>query len=84
VSDTFGKVPVFEETWGEDFMEKMHDYMGGLERSVDAESIEDEGDVETISGMPFCGCPDCYERESYLMALKLAIEGYEAGKVKLE
>jgi hypothetical protein len=34
--------------------------------------------------MPFCGCQDCYEREVYLMATKLVIEGYESGKVHLE
>jgi hypothetical protein len=71
-------VPAYSEQWGDRFIATLHDYISDLERSVD------EGDdVETISGEPFCGCSDCYEREAYLMALKLAIEGYEAGEVRL-
>jgi hypothetical protein len=84
VSDTFGKIPTYSEEWGEGFIEAMRDYMGALERSIDYESEENGQEVETISGQPFCGCTDCYERESYLMAIKLTVEGYEAGLVKLE
>jgi hypothetical protein len=80
---TFGRVPVFDEEWGELFMDAMASYVELLERS-----LEDEGDdaveVETISGVPFCGCQECWERETWLLAVKLAIEGFEAGKVRLE
>jgi hypothetical protein len=74
----YPRVPEYSEQWGERFIDAMHEYISGLERGVD------EGDdVETISGEPFCGCSDCYEREAYLMAIALAIEGYEAGEVRL-
>jgi hypothetical protein len=77
----FGKVPVFDEAWGVDFEVRMVEYMNSLYFSLDA-PIDVE--VETISGEIFCGCETCDFRERYLMATKLIIEGYQAGKVRLE
>jgi hypothetical protein len=82
-SSPFGEVPVFDEEWGESFMRAMRDYVTTLESSLDDDPENEVTEVETISGLPFCGCSDCYERETYLMAVKLAIEGYAAGKVRL-
>jgi hypothetical protein len=76
---TFGKVPEFTENWGERFIRRMRDYMEELEESVE----NPEADGETLSGQPYDGCQDCVEREYGLMAIKLTIEGYEAGEVKL-
>ena len=78
---SFGRVPVFGEEWGESFVTALREYIDVLEVSLEGET---EAEVETISGDPFCGCSDCYEREVYLLATKLVIEGYEAGKVWLE
>ena len=78
---SYGKVPVFDEEWGEAFTEAMRDYVNLLEVALEDGT---EAEIETLSGEPFCGCSDCYEREVYLMAVKLALEGYEAGKVDLE
>lgn len=78
---SFGRVPVFSEEWGEQFSTTMQDYLTRLEQSLE-DAID--ADVETISGEPFCGCSVCWERETYLMAVKLAIEGHEAGLVWLE
>jgi len=78
---SYGRVPIFEEEWGEAYMEAMRVYVDLLEVSLEDGT---EAEIETLSGMPFCGCSDCYEREVYLMATKLVIEGYEAGKVHLE
>lgn len=72
------RLPVFSEEWGEEFVASMRGYIEALELSVDGDI-----DVETLSGEPFCGCGDCYERETYLMAVKLALEGHEAGRVRL-
>jgi len=84
-ADIFGRLPVYSEEWGAEFLTTMHDYIESLEISVENE-IENivEGVAPTISGDSFCGCMVCYERETYLMATKLIIEGYEAGKVWLE
>ena len=77
---SFGRVPVFGEEWGEQFTTTLGEYIERLELSLEDDTVE----VETISGDPFCGCSVCYDRETYLMATKLAIEGYENGKVWLE
>jgi hypothetical protein len=77
----FGRVPEYSEEWGEAFLAAMHDYLETLETSLEGDDLDN--DVETISGEPFCGCADCYEREMYLMATKLVVEGYESGKVRL-
>jgi hypothetical protein len=78
---SYGRVPIFEEEWGEAFMGAMREYVDLLEVSLEDGT---EGEIETLSGMPFCGCSDCYEREVYLMATKLVLEGQEDGKVWLE
>lgn len=85
LSRDFPQLPVYSEAWGERFIETMREYINGLERAFDDD--EDTGvdvdDPPTISGQVFCGCADCYEREMYLMAVALTIEGYEAGEVRL-
>jgi hypothetical protein len=78
---TFGRVPVFSEAWGEKTLAAMREYIETLELALDDDSMEME--VETLSGEPFCGCSDCYEREGYLMMTKLVLEGHEAGEVRL-
>ena len=82
-ASSFGRVPVFGEEWGESFVSALREYIDVLEVSLD-DDTETAVEIETISGEPFCGCSDCYEREVYLLATKLVIEGYEAGKVWLE
>lgn len=72
-------VPEYSEEWGQSFIDRMRAYMEALEASVEDDSVE----VETLSGVPYCGCEDCVEREYGLMAVKLTIEGYEAGEVRL-
>jgi len=74
------RLPEFDEAWGENFIDQMRDYIDTLEASLDDDN---EIEIDTLSGVPFCGCTDCYERETYLLATKLVIEGYEAGKVRL-
>ena len=72
--------PEFDEAWGQTFTDRMRDYLDTLAASLDE---DDETEVDTLSGLPFCGCPDCYDRETWLLATLLAVEGYEAGNVRL-
>ena len=74
-----GFVPAFSEEWGKQVITTMRDYIDVLERSVD-----DGSEVETLSGQPFCGCTDCYERETYLLLIKLTLQGQKDGLVYLE
>ena len=80
-SAEFGLVPVFDPEWGEHFETALSDYMDRLYLTLDGTG---EGEAETLSGQPFDGCETCDFRERYLMAVKLAIEGYKAGEVRLE
>jgi len=78
------RVPEFDEDWGEAFTRVMRAHMEQLYASIDdyGDGVAVEDPV-VISGQPFCGCEDCDERERYMLATILIIEGYEAGKVKL-
>ena len=75
----FGRVPQFDDDWGQEFMAAIDAYMTVLWESVEDPSME----IETLSGQPFDGCETCEFRERNLMAVKLTIEGYEAGRVRL-
>jgi hypothetical protein len=46
------------------------------------EGTEDEI-TETLSGEPFCGCAQCFWRETLFYLVPRLLEGYEAGKVEL-
>ena len=74
------RLPVFDEVWGEAFAEQIRDYMEGLYHEVDERGVAEE----TTSGYPFCGCEECVFREQMFLAVKLTLEGSEAGKVRLE
>lgn len=75
----YGRVPVFSEEWGTQTTSTVRDYIAELEAALD-----NDVEIETLSGVYFCGCSDCYEREAYLMLTKLVVEGVEAGEVTLE
>jgi len=76
------RMPEFSEEWGQSFITKMRAHMEQLYESVNDDGEEDPDPV-LLSGQPFCGCEDCDERERYLLATILIIEGYEAGEVTL-
>jgi hypothetical protein len=77
------RLPEFDEEWGEAFTTAMREHMDQLYESIDADEDDPAADPVVLSGAPFCGCTDCDERERYLLATILIIEGYEQGKVKL-
>ena len=82
---TMPRRPIFDEVWGERFQLAVRAYIESLEHTLSLEGVIGEEDTtETLSGLPYDGCSDCYERESWLMAVALAIQGYEAGEVRLE
>ena len=73
------KVARFEEDWGEELLARVDDYMEQLYVSV-----EDGGDPPTLTGYPYCGCEVCHERERTFAIVTFALEGAEAGRVRLE
>ena len=74
------RMPEYDERWAEGFIERIREHMDQLYWSLDG---EDDREQETLSGQPFCGCQDCDERERYLLAIMLILEGHEQGKVRL-
>jgi hypothetical protein len=77
----YTRLPNFDEEWGKSFIAKMRQHMEQLYASVYDEDTADP--VQLLPEFPFCGCEECDERERYLLAMILIIEGYEAGKVTL-
>lgn len=75
------RLPDFDVEWGEEFTRRMREHMDALYESV---TLGDgETDQVTVSDQPFCGCEDCDERERYLLATILILEGHEQGRVRL-
>ena len=77
------RMPEFDEEWGEAFVTTMREHMDQLYESLDAEEDDPAADPVLISGQPFCGCPDCDERERYTLATILILEAAERGEIRL-
>jgi hypothetical protein len=69
-----------DEDWATDLQNGLEGYMMALYDSVDEENSE----VETESGLPFCGCNVCEAREILTFIVPRAIKGYLDEKVGFE
>jgi hypothetical protein len=45
---------------------------------------EEDNITETLSEEPFCGCANCFWRETLFFLVPKIIKGYEEGKIELE
>ena len=72
---------VNDQDWAQTLEKGVEDYTDML---MDAlyEGTEDEIS-ETISGELFCGCSQCFWRETLFYLVPRLLEGYEEGKVEL-
>ena len=68
-----------DEKWASSFQQDLEEYMMVLQDSLD----EDE-DVETLSGEPYCGCSDCYWREILFFASPKLMMAQNEGKIELD
>lgn len=59
--------------------EMLGNYLDYLQNSVD-----EEGDHETITGEVYCGCDTCYMRETLALLVPMIAELLEAKAVTLE
>jgi len=73
-----------DEDWATDLQNGLEEYMMALYDYVEAESDTPEADVETESGLPFCGCNVCEAREILTFIVPRAIKGYLDEKVGFE
>jgi len=47
------------------------------------DSVDTDADVETETGIYYCGCSNCYNREVIAYLAPRIIQGYIDGKIKL-
>jgi hypothetical protein len=75
------KFTVNDQDWAHTLEKGVEDYTDMLMDAV-YEGTDDEIS-ETISGEPFCGCAQCFWRETLFYLVPRLLEGYEEGKVEL-
>ena len=77
------KMPIVinDEKWAEDLQERLDLYMDQLAESVNDE--DPENSFETLSGEYFCGCSNCYSRESLTFIANEILLGAQSGKIEL-
>lgn len=72
-----------DESWASDLQRGVQQYTDALYESV----YEDEDDgisSNTLSGIAFCGCDDCFWREALTYLVPRILEGAQEGKIALE
>lgn len=76
------KFIVNDTDWAQTIEKGVEDYTDMLFEAV----WEGSDDVvpETLSGEPFCGCSQCFWRETLFYLVPHLLEGYENGKIELE
>jgi len=73
------KFQILDPEWAEKLQRGLEEYMMSLYASVD-----EDADVETESGAPYCGCSDCENRELLSYMAPRIIKGYQDSKITLE
>jgi hypothetical protein len=76
------KFHVTDQPWAHELEKGVETYTDMLFEAV--MEGEDEDTPETLSAEPFCGCSDCFWRETLYYLVPRIIEGYKEGKLELE
>lgn len=71
-----------DHVWAEELERGIEAYTDMLFEAI-FEGTEDEI-TETLSGEPFCGCSQCFWRETLFFIVPKLLKGYEEGKITLE
>jgi hypothetical protein len=83
---------ILDEEWASDLQNSLDQYMNELRDAVYSDggyTLDEDGymefdhDLNTESGIAYCGCNVCETREMLAFATPRIIEGYLAGKVNL-
>ena len=67
-----------DEKWAEELQANVEEYLMLLQDSID----EDE-DMETLSGQPYCGCNVCYFRDMLFFVAPKIMRGQNEKKIEL-
>lgn len=71
-----------DQEWAVELEKGVESYTDMLFEAV-FEGTEEEI-TETLSGEPFCGCAQCFWRETLFFLVPKLLKGYEEGKIELE
>jgi hypothetical protein len=77
------KTPAYEildDNWASDLQHGLEEYIDALMESLD--SSEDD-EIETETGIVFCGCNVCLWREVLAYTVPRLLEAESLGKIKL-
>jgi hypothetical protein len=69
---------ISDNDWAVRLQHDTQQYMYMLFESVYDES-DDDGEVETVTGLPFCGCDVCEYREMLAFVTPIIVEGFVSG-----
>lgn len=73
---------VNDQKWAEELEQGVEAYTDKL--FEDMWTNDEEETSETLSGLPFCGCSQCFWREALFFIVPKLLKGYEEGKIELE
>ena len=65
--------------WAQTLQRDVDEYMMRLQDSID----EDDPEFESLSGIPYCGCTDCYWREVLVFISPKIMQGQNEKKIEL-
>lgn len=68
-----------DEKWAEVLQKGLDEYMNALQ-----DSINEDANIDTLSGELYCGCTDCFWRETLFYAAPIIMAGQAEGKIELD
>jgi hypothetical protein len=75
---------VNDQAWAHDLEKGVESYTDMLLEALWDGNDEDVPETETLSGESFCGCSECFWRETLFYLVPRLLKGYEEGKIELE
>lgn len=67
-----------DEMWASKLQHDLEDYLMRL-----ADSVDEDSDIDTLTGQPYCGCSDCFWRELLAFVTPALLKGQTDGKIEL-
>lgn len=75
---TMNNFQINDQEWASQLQRDLDEYMMLL-----ADSVDEDSDVETVTGQPYCGCSDCFWREILAYATPRLLQGHVDKKIEL-
>lgn len=78
------KFTINDQEWAVELEKGVEAYTDMLLEAVMFGSETEEEIGDTLSGEPFCGCSQCFWRETLFYIVPRVLEGQQQGKITLE